>query len=1028
MYNFDHASLPLLFPVSEGAQLKPWFTLSLLDQGLELIREKRIGSFHSIKNSVGAIIDDNTEVALQFEKSRKLQQGFVVRQRHCSRCCLKATDQACVHLAALFILSIVVQPGPVPKIVPLSFAFYDSSWFKIGSFLHEWFSKASSDKTFFKKRSFETWEVVPDDGSVQLILPEEPLSAANMLFPGNFPKTDQEVSGKALALLDRRLRGWEMNENERRLARSGSRSKGWRKETSCWVWLARILFAILGERVPELHWEPGKLRFMARVDTEEPPAALRILLPRSETWRFIREIPASLTRTQILPPATECYRVTYQNDNSLLVEPCLHLQDGRVLSRQKLAKYRFSEAYFLEEEGFLPTVRLPVEGTFTNPSLQKPALPLCAFIQNQQTRSDSFTVATNDIPAFLEANRIALQYSGNIIDPQLQEMSIRELPDRLVIDSFEEHGDWCYLSCHYGLGNTSITLEDISAARKKKLNSLPGREWLQINKTPLSWFYNLADDRLDPDGSGKIRLSYREVIALVATIPELEVSITDSLPRKRFARLIDISSWSDEDTLSAVPHHLRSYQRNGLAWLVQLYRLGIGGLLADDMGLGKTHQGLALLQSIAGQKEAGKMLVICPASVVLHWADKIDGFYRGLPYTLHYGPQRDLEKIEDQGVVLTTFGVVRRDLEQLQKHRFDIILVDEIQNLKNRGTAIHKAVAALDARVKIGLTGTPIENSLQDLRALFEICLPGLLGSDRHFDEFYLRPISENSSGQARQQLARLIHPFILRRSRGQVLKELPEIIEDDRLCELHEDQLGLYRQVISEREHELDELADETTTIPYMNILAIITRLKQICCHPCLVQGCSDHARYGSGKWDLFVELTEELLSAEMKFVVFSQYTGMLEMIENYLQMAGIGFSSLKGSMTAGKRQQMIDQFNNDSKCRVFCASLLAGGVGIDLTGAQAVIHYDRWWNPAKEEQATARVHRMGQKNVVQVFRLVTRGTLEEKIHNLIIKKRKLATSLIQEDEAGIIKQMDRNQLADLFRETVLDGDGDAS
>ena len=164
-------------------------------------------------------------------------------------------------------------------------------------------------------------------------------------------------------------------------------------------------------------------------------------------------------------------------------------------------------------------------------------------------------------------------------------------------------------------------------------------------------------------------------------------------------------------------------------------------------------------------------------------------------------------------------------------------------------------------------------------------------------------------------------------------------------------------------------------------------------------------------------MELIAELMAAEMKCVVFSQYTGMLELMEHYLSAVGIGFCSLKGSMAVGKRQKMIDRFNNDNDCRVFCASLLAGGVGIDLTSAQAVIHYDRWWNPAREEQATARVHRMGQDKVVQVFRLITRGTLEEKIHNLIMKKRKLATSFVEEDEAGIIKQMDRKQLMDLFR-----------
>jgi SNF2 family DNA or RNA helicase len=376
----------------------------------------------------------------------------------------------------------------------------------------------------------------------------------------------------------------------------------------------------------------------------------------------------------------------------------------------------------------------------------------------------------------------------------------------------------------------------------------------------------------------------------------------------------------------------------------------------------------------------------------------------------------DLTTVLEKGLILTTYGVVRQDLEQLRAYSFDIILLDEIQHLKNRTTAIHRAVAALDSPVKIGLTGTPVENSLQDLRSLFDICLPGLLGSEREFAKFYVQPITEAGNTAVRDRLGRLIQPFILRRSRKQVLTELPEIIEDDRICELSDDQISLYRELIQDREQDLEQLADDTAAIPYMNILATITRLKQICCHPCLIQGCDNPGQYESGKWNLFVELSSELLDAGMKFVVFSQYTEMLTLIEKYLHETGIGFAGLRGNMTPAMRQKMIHEFNTDPDCRVFCASLLAGGIGIDLTGAQAVIHYDRWWNPAKEEQATARVHRMGQKNVVQVFRLITRGTLEEKIHQLILKKRTLAASLIQEDEAGIVKQMDRRQLAELF------------
>ena len=591
-----------------------------------------------------------------------------------------------------------------------------------------------------------------------------------------------------------------------------------------------------------------------------------------------------------------------------------------------------------------------------------------------------------------------------------------ELPDKLVIDSFEEIDDWCYLSCHYGLGNTSISLHDILSAGEKKLPCLPGKKWLQLENSPLSWFYELLKERMTDDDSGRIRLNYREILALSATIPELQISVKQMPVRQRLTDLLNVAGWTDDTVLSQVPAHLRSYQKNGLAWVYRLFKLGIGGLLADDMGLGKTHQGLALLQMVAREGRKGVTLVVCPASVVLNWAEKIDTFYPELDYAVYYGAERNLDHAMKRRLLLTTYGIVRQDLELLRPLTFDIILLDEIQHVKNRSTAVHQAIAALSSRVKIGLTGTPVENSLQDLRSLFDICLPGLLGSERTFQRQYVQPITEAGNVQVRERLSRLIHPFILRRSRAQVLTELPEIIEDDRICDLSDDQIGLYRKVIEERQMELEEPADDAAAIPFINILATITRLKQICCHPCLVQDCDHPQEYRSGKWDLFVELTEELLSAGMKFVVFSQYVGMIELIENYLQESGIGFASLKGAMPAGQRQKMIGEFNTGPDCRVFCASLLAGGIGIDLTGAQAVIHYDRWWNPAREEQATARVHRMGQKHVVQVFRLITKGTLEEKIHQLITKKRQLATSLIEEDEAGIIKQLDRRQLAELF------------
>lgn len=1022
MYNFSNTPIPPLVPVSEGALLRPWFALDTLDHGLRLIREQKISSFHCIRNAVGAVVGQGAPVTLQFERSAKLHQGFAISKAHCGLCRLAIGKKGCEHTAALAILSLTV---PAERTVgktalPLPIGFAGSTWFKLGGLLFEWLGRKQTSVRRTIGDGAVLWEILADKGRVAVTIPQSWSAQGELVWSGKEAESATTEPEKGLALLNRQLQILTMTEGESLLRAAGSSSIGWKRDSSFWIWLAQMLFIYHGETFLQLSRDPATSCFSLQRGVAGEVGSVTVVLPREKTWEAVRSLPVLSTAdisSTILPAAKDCFRVRFTADNTLEVSPCLRLAHGEVLARYGLADNRFSSAYYLEGKGFLPFIRLPGEGCFTNPAVQAQVAPLLGFLQNEETRDQPFTVAARDIPDFLSANRRALHHPDNIIQPELIDLKVVELPDRLFIDAFEEEDGWCYLSCRYGVGNTSIALEDIACARQKQLSSLPGEQWLQLDGTPLSWLYDLADDRLAADGTGRIRLSYREMLALTAIIPEVEIRIKKKAVRQHLAGLLDATGWTDAHQLGTVPVHLRPYQCNGLAWLTRLYRLGIGGLLADDMGLGKTHQGLALLQTAARNGNKIQMMVVCPASVVLNWAEKIDSFYPELDYSVYYGPQRNLGAAQGHGLILTTYGVVRQDLHLLCQVSFEIILLDEIQNLKNRSTAAHQAVATLESRVKIGLTGTPVENSLQDLRALFDICLPGYLGSERQFERLYVQPITEAGNKEVRDRLGRLIHPFILRRSRSQVLTELPAVIEDNRLCELSDDQVALYREVLGERGEELAELEEGTGAIPYMHILATITRLKQICCHPCLVQGCIDTTQYTSGKWDLFVELVSELLAADMKFVVFSQYTGMLDLIEAYLQEAGIPFAGLRGDMPVGKRQKNIDRFNSDKDCRAFTASLLAGGTGIDLTAASAVIHYDRWWNPAREEQATARVHRMGQTNVVQVFKLITKGTLEEKIHRLITKKRDLATSLIQEDEAGIIKQLDRRQLAELLR-----------
>ena len=424
-----------------------------------------------------------------------------------------------------------------------------------------------------------------------------------------------------------------------------------------------------------------------------------------------------------------------------------------------------------------------------------------------------------------------------------------------------------------------------------------------------------------------------------------------------------------------------------------------------------------MLSLFEHQKIENPCLVVCPTTVLSHWSNKISEHAPSLiPFVLH-GGQRDIDEgLKDHKVLLTSFGILRNDIEQLSKIPFSLVAFDEIQNVKNPQTIAYKAAKKLRAFIKIGVTGTPVENSLTDLKSLFDLVVPGYLGSD---DKFAKRYNSENIQGpdtERREELRKLIYPFTLRRLKKTVLDELPEKIEDMRTCTLSEDQVRLYRDVIDSRAVGMKEvLKRDKEQIPYLHIFAILNLLKQICDHPALLKdSVNNYEKYQSGKWELFKELIYESLDSGQKIVIFSQYLKMITIIERFFTELDIGYATLTGSST--NRGEIISRFNNDEDCRCYIGSIRAGGTGIDLVAASVVIHYDRWWNAAREDQATDRVHRIGQKRSVQVFKLVTEGTLEEKIAAIIEKKRRLLESVVQEDDPGLLKTFSRYELLSML------------
>jgi len=1015
MYNNSSETLPLKTPIHLQVILHPWFDYKCLQKGLDLIREGKIQHFFFYRHVSAGFLDGANPLSIVFAETSNIKQGFTLKDHSCVFCGQRAAKERCPHIAALAILSLTARDKDERKLFPMPLHFKKTGWHQIGSFLYNWMNLQSENTMSSINRDTFQLKKENEQGGITVKLTLDMASQWRTFFVDDLQTPEEE----ALAYLRKNIKEQTLTTTEAQLLSMNSESRGSKCDASIWIWLCRYFALQENGDLPELTYDKDKAMLVLSI--RQKTSEFILTLPKNSTWELLSSLNDYGLDVNVLPPAQECFQVHILSSGVMQVTPSLRLSDNSLIPCHTLENTKMGSHYFLPGEGFLPVKKLDQQGVIKHPD-NSGQLNLFDFAKRSQEKTQAFIIEPNRTHEFLEHNRTALQHPDNTVDKGILEITTTLLPQALIIEKFSEDKDWCYLSCHYGMGDESISLEDILEAAAAKSDYIPGQEWLQLSDSPLSWLYDLLPERLTRAKNGAesiLRLRHSELIALTSLVPEVRNNVSKKDFHKQLKALLDSDSWSDDSLLHDCPTHLRDYQRTGLAWLSSLYRFGLGGLLADDMGLGKTHQGLALLDSIHKQKQPKQsaQLIICPASVLFHWKDKIDEFYPQLSYTIHYGPDRILDTTVNPGLLITTYTLARIDQDLLATIPFDVILLDEIQNLKNHKTAMHKAVAMLNARVKIGLTGTPIENSLTDLHSLFSICLPGFFGSTKNFSANFLIPIQEYKNKKVAKRLRRLIHPFILRRDRKQVLTELPDLAIDDRTCELSDTQVKLYREAVDESQELLDDMELEETSVKYINILAMLTRLKQICNHPCLLEKSIDAEQYKSGKWNLFVEILSECLTADLKTVVFSQYTGMLDIIEHYLKQTGIGYASLRGNMTITRREKMLKKFNDEKACKVFCASLLAGGTGIDLVAAQVVIHYDRWWNPAKEAQATARVHRMGQKQQVQVFRLITIGTLEEKIHAMLKRKQEVSDSLISTDEGGVIKKLDHSQLKELFR-----------
>ncbi|WP_455772284.1 DEAD/DEAH box helicase [Streptomyces mirabilis] len=479
------------------------------------------------------------------------------------------------------------------------------------------------------------------------------------------------------------------------------------------------------------------------------------------------------------------------------------------------------------------------------------------------------------------------------------------------------------------------------------------------------------------------------------------------------ARIRDPESRTPAEQPAALKATLRDYQKRGLAWLAEMCELGLGGCLADDMGLGKTITLLALhLHRQTDPATAGPTLVVCPASLLGNWQREAARFAPSTPVRRYHGGSRHLDDLAGDEIVLVTYGVLRRDREALAETAWSLLAADEAQHVKNPYAVTARELRALPALARVALTGTPVENNLSELWALLDWTTPGLLGPLSTFRDRHARPVETGEDPEAAERLSRLVRPFLLRRRKSDpgIAPELPAKTETDRVVSLTAEQTSLYEAVVRETMAKIEE--SEGIARRGL-VLKLLTALKQICNHPAQYLRQSTPLRGRSGKLDLLDELIDTITAEGESVLVFTQYTKMAALLEKHLAEGGIPTLLLHGGTPVAQREDMVDRFQH-GEVPVFLLSLKAAGTGLNLTRATHVVHYDRWWNPAVEDQATDRAYRIGQDKPVQVHKLLAEGTVEDKVAKLLESKRALADAVVGSGEAALTELSDAD-LAEL-------------
>ncbi len=591
---------------------------------------------------------------------------------------------------------------------------------------------------------------------------------------------------------------------------------------------------------------------------------------------------------------------------------------------------------------------------------------------------------------------------------------------------------------HFGIGQDQVLTYDFDLGEIKESEIVSILEELENNKK----YYRLkSGDLLDLTQNEDLKtlghlvkdlgLSSKEIKNGKGEIPKYRAIYLDLLKKERYPMIqtnnrfdLLVEQFNTYKNLSLSlslqdKKVLREYQELGVQWLYHLYKCGFGGLLADEMGLGKSIQLIYLIKLILKEKSDAKILIVAPTSLIYNWSQEFSKFGSEINYKVFAESKekrkQELEALENVQVLITTYGLIRQDQEQYLNMNFEVIAIDEAQMIKNAEAQMTKILKKLKANCKFALTGTPLENSVLELWSIFDFILPGYLTHLSGFQRKYQVKDVDQESLMVLEQLKTQIRPFLLRRKKEDVVKELPPKIENNISIDLNQDQKKLYKASLEKVKKEMEEiLENEGFKKGNFKILQLLTRLRQICIDPTLV--FKDYSG-GSSKIDQLLEITKGIIENGHKILLFTSFKSALEIVEKKFQENHISTYLIDGSVPAKKRMELVTRFNEDAT-NVFLITLKAGGTGLNLTSADVVIHLDLWWNPQVENQATDRAHRIGQTKTVEVIKLICKGTIEERILELQTKKKILSEKIIEgkDRDANIFSQLTEKDIKELL------------